>query len=144
MRWRGPPPFGAENFETVGDVVDRLIDDGTEWPGLPAPYEQSTAVFDRVAVSDIAWARTSRWRRQLATLWPGIAGAHRIRVAGTDAQAYLLAGWLRSRLRRSIELEDEPPDRPPGGGIDGEPTPVPPGGPPPPAGLPSHQLDRLL
>jgi len=143
IRWRGLPPFGAEHFETLVDVVDRLIVDSTEWPGLPAPYELFTAVFDRVAVSDIAWTRTSRWRRQLATLWPGIAGARGIKVTGTDAQAYLLAGWLRARLRRSIELEYEKSDRLMSVEIDGEPAPFPPGDPPSPADLLSDELDRF-
>ena len=45
-------------------------------------YGPLADVFDRVVVSDIAWARTSRWRRQLASLWPGIADVKTIRVSG--------------------------------------------------------------
>ena len=71
-------------FEQLVDVVDRLIVDSTEWPGLPRAYARLAEIFDRVAVSDIAWARTSRWRPQLASLWPGIADVERIRVTGTD------------------------------------------------------------
>ena len=111
LRWRGVPPFGEQPFEELLDVVDRLIVDSTEWPGLPGPYAALADVFDRVMVSDIAWARTSRWRPQLASLWPGIAEVRRIKVTGTEAQAFLLAGWLRSRLDREIELEHEPSDR---------------------------------
>ncbi|HSL63681.1 MAG TPA: glucose-6-phosphate dehydrogenase assembly protein OpcA, partial [Gaiellaceae bacterium] len=112
LRWRGLPPFGDEPLEQMLDVVDRLIVDSTEWEGLPAPYEGLAPSFDRVAVSDIAWARTSRWRRQLSTLWPGIASVERIHVTATPAQAHLLAGWLRSRLRRpEIELEITPAER---------------------------------
>src|SRR5436305_6105161 len=107
LRWRGLPPFGAEHFTALVDVVDRLIVDSTEWPDLPAPYATLATVFDRVIVSDIAWARTSRWRPQLASLWPGIADVKRVRVSGTAAQAHLLAGWLRSRLGRDIELEHD-------------------------------------
>src|SRR5712691_671494 len=62
LRWRGLPPFGAEPFETLVEVVDRLIVDTTEWPDLPGPYAQFAEIFERVIVSDIAWARTSRWR----------------------------------------------------------------------------------
>src|SRR5207244_6911053 len=104
-------PFGSDVFESLIDVVDRLIVDSTEWPGLPGPYTELADVFDRVVVSDIAWARTSRWRAQLATLWPGIAGVERIRVVGTAAQAHLLAGWLRARLHRPVALEHEQSDR---------------------------------
>jgi glucose-6-phosphate dehydrogenase assembly protein OpcA len=143
LRWRGVPPFGADHFESLADVVDRLIVDSTEWPGLPAAYAELAGVFDRVVVSDIAWARTSRWRPQLASLWPSIAGVGRIRVTGTEAQAHLLAGWLRSRLDRAVELEHEPSDRLVGVEIDGEPAPFPPGDPPDPSDLLSEELDRF-
>jgi glucose-6-phosphate dehydrogenase assembly protein OpcA len=143
LRWRGLPQFGKDHFETLVDAVDRLIIDSNEWPDLPRPYERLTAVFDRVVVSDISWARTSRWRAQLASLWPGIAEVRRIRVTGTAAQAHLLAGWLRSRLQRAVELEHEPSDRLEGVEIDGEPAPFPPGDPPAPADLLSEELDRF-
>ena len=110
---------------------------------MPAPYGRLADIFDRVAVSDIAWARTSRWRAQLASLWPGIAGVRRIKVLGTEAQAHLLAGWLRSRLGREIELEHEAADRLTGVELDGEPTPFPPGDPPNPADLLSDELERF-
>ncbi len=143
LRWRGLPPFGADYFETLVDVVDRLIVDSTEWPDLPAPYGDLVNVFDRVAVSDIAWTRTSRWRPQLASLWPGVADVRRIRVIGTAAQAQLLAGWLRSRLDRPVEVEHEASDRLVGVEIDGEPAPFPPGDPPAAADLLSEELDRF-
>ena len=143
LRWRGAPEFGGSAFDELVDVADRLIVDSTEWPGLPEPYSGLADVFDRIAVSDIAWARTSRWRPMLASLWPGIAGVKRIKVTGTEAQACLLAGWLRSRLERSIELEHEPSDRLVGVELDGEPAPFPPGDPPIPADLLSDELDKL-
>jgi glucose-6-phosphate dehydrogenase assembly protein OpcA len=143
LRWRGLPPFGDAAFESLVDVVDRLIVDSTEWPGLPAPYEELAGVFDRVAVSDIAWARTSRWRMQLASLWPEIAEVERVRVTGTAAQAQLLAGWLRSRLQRPVELEHEPADSLERVEIDGEAAPFPPGDPPNASDLLSEELDRF-
>jgi glucose-6-phosphate dehydrogenase assembly protein OpcA len=143
LRWRGVPPYGDPAFDELVDVVDRLIVDSTEWPDLPSDYEGLTKVFDRVVVSDIAWARTSRWRPQLASLWPGIADLSRVRVTGTAAQAHLLAGWLRTRLDRDVELEHEPADRLEGVAIDGEPAPFPPGDPPAPADLLSEELDRF-
>jgi hypothetical protein len=143
LRWRGLPPFGERPFEQLVDTVDRLIVDSTEWPGLPAPYARLVPIFERAAVSDIAWARTSRWRAQLASLWPGIAEVRRIAVTGTEAQANLLAGWLRSRLGREVELEHRPSDRLVGVDVDGEPAPFPPGIPPDPADLLSDELERF-
>ena len=136
LRWRGLPPFGAPEF-------DRLVVDSTEWPDLPESYRGLTEIFDRVAVSDIAWARTSRWRPMLASLWPNIAGVQRIRVQGTAAQAHLLAGWLRSRLKHAVELEHDPSDRLVGVEIDGEPAPFPPGDPPSGADVLSEELDTF-
>ena len=143
LRWRGLPSFGSDEFEQMVDVVDRLIVDSTEWPDPPRAYARLAEVFERVAVSDIAWARTSRWRPMLASLWPEIANVARIRVTGTAAQAHLLAGWLRSRLHREVALEHEPADKLIGVEIDGEPAPFPPGDPPLPADLLSDELDRL-
>jgi glucose-6-phosphate dehydrogenase assembly protein OpcA len=143
LRWRGLPPFGLSPFEELVDVVDRLIVDSTEWSDLPSPYAPLAEIFDRVLVSDIAWARTSRWRPMLASLWPEIAKVKNIRVNGTAAQAHLLAGWLRSRLGRPVEVEHEPSDRLVGVDIDGKPAPFPPGDPPPGADLLSDELERL-
>ena len=142
LRWRGLPPFGDRCFDQLVDTVDRLIVDSTEWTGLPEPYERLAEIFERVAVSDIAWARTSRWRPHLATLWPGIADVSRLKVKGTEAQAHLLAGWLRSRLGRQMELEHEAADKLVGVELDGESLAFPPGDPPNPADVLSDELER--
>lgn len=143
LRWRGMPPFGEAHFEGLIEVVDRLIIDSTEWPEVPESYRPLVEIFDRVEVSDIAWARTSRWRPQLATLWPGIGKVKRLQVTGTVAQAHLLVGWLRSRLGRDVEIEHEDADRLEGVELDGEPAPFPPGDPPSGADLLSEELDKF-
>ncbi len=123
-------------------MVDRLVVDSTEWDDLPAPYARLAALFDEVAVSDIAWDRTERWRSLLASLWPGIAEVRTIRVRGTAAQAHLLAGWLTSRLGHRVELELDARERLEGIDLDGEPAPFPPGRPPEASDVLSAQLDR--
>jgi hypothetical protein len=104
VRWRGRPPFGADELEQMVDLTDRLVVDSAEWPDVPAAYAELTALFDRAACSDIAWRRTVPWRRALARLWPGIAEGRRLDVTGPLAEACLLAGWLRSRLGKEIEF----------------------------------------
>jgi glucose-6-phosphate dehydrogenase assembly protein OpcA len=104
LRWRGKPPFGRAEFEQLIAVSDRLIVDSTEWEGLPRAYERLAEVFERVHVSDLAWVRTLRWRAALAGLWPAIRPIHKLHVTGPQAEALLLVGWLRSRLRRKVEL----------------------------------------
>jgi len=144
LRWRGEPPWHAPELEQLVNVTDRLIVDSTEWDDLPYPYRNLVELFDHAATSDIAWARTSRWRELLASLWPGIANANTIRVHGTPAQAWLLLGWLRSRLGHDdIAVEIDERERLEGIDIDGQPAPFPPGDPPLPSAVLSEELDRF-
>jgi Glucose-6-phosphate dehydrogenase subunit N-terminal domain/Glucose-6-phosphate dehydrogenase subunit C-terminal domain len=144
LRWRGEPPWDAPELEQLVEIADRLIVDSTEWEGLPDPYARLAELFPRCAASDIAWARTSRWRSHLATLWPDIAGVQTVRVRGTAAQAWLLCGWLRSRLGRdNIALEHDPEERLESVALDGEPVPLPPGDPPSPSEVLSDELERF-
>lgn len=144
LRWRGEPPWEAQELEQLITLTDRLVVDSTEWDDLPYPYRRLAQLFERTAVSDIAWARTSRWRELLASLWPGIAEVGSIRVHGTSAQAHLLAGWLRSRLGRDdIALEVDEQERLEGIDLDGEAAPFPPGDPPVPSDVLSEELDRF-
>jgi Glucose-6-phosphate dehydrogenase subunit N-terminal domain/Glucose-6-phosphate dehydrogenase subunit C-terminal domain len=144
LRWRGEPPWGAQELDQLLGVVDRLIVDSTEWDDLPYPYRRLAELFPRAAASDIAWARTSRWRAHLATLWPEIAEVGTVRVRATAAQAWLVCGWLRSRLGRAdISLEHEPAERLEAVALDGEQVPLPPGDPPAPSDVLSEELERF-
>jgi glucose-6-phosphate dehydrogenase assembly protein OpcA len=144
LRWRGEPPWDAPQLEQLVGVADRLIVDSTEWDDVPEPYRRLTELFPRCAASDIAWARTSRWRSHLATMWPAIADVRAVRVRGTAAQAWLLCGWLRSRLgRQEIALEHDPAETLEGVALDGEPVPLPPGDPPAPSDVLSDELEHF-
>ena len=143
LRWRGEPSWGAPELEQLVDVTNRLIVDSTEWDDVPDPYRRLAELFPRCATSDIAWARTSRWRTHLATLWPGLADVRTVRVRGTAAQAWLLGGWLRSRLgREEIAVEHDPAEKLEGVTLDGEAVPLPPGDPPAPSDVLSDELER--
>ena len=103
-RWRGQPDWNGQALAELVDVCDRLVVDSSEWPGLPGGYARLTELFERIAVSDLAWRRGLPWRVALAGLWPGIRKAERLTVEGPRADALLLAAWLRSRLRRNVAL----------------------------------------
>jgi Glucose-6-phosphate dehydrogenase subunit len=101
LRWRGRPDFSSAVFEQLVEIVDRLVVDSSEWPDVPDAYRELTAFFDRVAVSDIAWRRTLPWRRVLAQAWPDLPD----RLTGPPAETTLVAGWLRARAGREVEIE---------------------------------------
>jgi glucose-6-phosphate dehydrogenase assembly protein OpcA len=103
-RWRGQPDWNGQALAELVDVCDRLVVDSSEWPGLPGGYARLAGLFERIAVSDLAWRRGLPWRVALAGLWPGIRKAERLTVEGPRADALLLAAWLRSRLRRDVAL----------------------------------------
>jgi hypothetical protein len=145
LRWRGEPPWGAQELDQLVGVTDRLIVNSIEWDDVPGPYARLAELFPRCAASDIAWARTSRWRSHLATLWPAIADVRTVRVHGTAAQAWLLCGWLRARLgRHDIALEHDPAEQLEGVALDGEAVPLPPGDPPAPSDVLSDELERFI
>jgi len=144
LRWRGEPPWGAPELEQLVGVADRLIVDSTEWDDVPAAYGRLAELFPLCAASDIAWARTSRWRSHLATLWPALADVRTVRVRGTAAQAWLLRGWLRSRLGRDeISVEHDPAEKLESVELDGEAVPLPPGDPPAPSDVLSDELEHF-
>jgi glucose-6-phosphate dehydrogenase assembly protein OpcA len=140
-RWRGLPPWGAPELEQLVDVCDRLVVDSSEWRGLPGAYRELEGLFDRIAVSDIAWGRSVAWRGRLAALWPGIRSIERLSVTGPKADALLLAGWLRSRLRRDVKLTHRASSELERVAVDGEPVTPPRGGAPTPSDLLSAELD---
>ena len=125
-RWRGRPPFGEQELEQLTGVADRLVVDSREWEDPTADYARLAELFDRVAVSDIAWRRTLRWRVELAHDWPRIGSCEELAVSGPAADAHLLAGWLRSRLDRDVRLAREPADEVQSVAVDGERLPEPP------------------
>ena len=140
-RWRGLPPWGKPELEQLVDVCDRLVVDSSEWRGLPEAYERLAALFDRIAVSDIAWGRGLGWRARLAGLWPDVKRIEKLSVTGPKADALLLAGWLRSRLRRRVALVHRPAAELERVLVDGEAVAVPRGGAPSASDLLSAELD---
>ena len=140
-RWRGEPAWGSDELGQLLGIVDRLVVDSTEWKGLPRSLDRLAGLFDRVAVSDIAWTRTRDWRVQLSSLWPDIRLVGTIEVTGPHAEALLLAGWLRSRLRKHVDLVHRNGRTLRRVALDGEAVEPPPGEGLTPSDLLSEQLD---
>jgi glucose-6-phosphate dehydrogenase assembly protein OpcA len=110
-RWRGEPAWGSSQLDQLVEITDRFVVNSSEWPGVPKQYPLLSGLFHRTAVSDIAFSRTLQWRARLADLWPGIRTVERLRVEGPHADALLVAGWLRSRLKREIALVRRPAEQ---------------------------------
>jgi glucose-6-phosphate dehydrogenase assembly protein OpcA len=142
-RWRGEPAWGSPELEQLIGVCDRLVVDSAEWRGLPAGYRRLTELFDRIDVSDIAWGRAREWRGRLAELWPEIGEIERLAVTGPRADALLLAGWLRSRLGRDVDLEHRSAGELTRVAVDGETVAPPRGGAPSASDLLSDELDQF-
>jgi glucose-6-phosphate dehydrogenase assembly protein OpcA len=99
LRWRGEPELGGDRWNQLLGVADRLIVDSGEWHELR--YAELVQDLERVAVSDLAWARTRAWRIELASRWPEIR-EQELEIRGPRAEASLLRGWLGARLKRTI------------------------------------------
>jgi glucose-6-phosphate dehydrogenase assembly protein OpcA len=144
FRWRGQPDWESRALAELVDVCDRLVVDSSEWPSVPSAYADLAGLFERVAVSDIAWRRSLPWREALASRWPGIRSIERLAVDGPRADANLLAGWMRSRLRRDIRLIRRNRELVTAVRVDGDPVDPPPGKPLSLSELLSAELDTLV
>jgi glucose-6-phosphate dehydrogenase assembly protein OpcA len=143
-RWRGEPDWEGSAFRELTGVVDRLVVDSSEWRHVPASYDCLAGLYDQVAVSDIAYRRTLPWRARIAGLWPAVRNAGRLRVSGPKADGLLLAGWLRSRLRRDVSFSRRGAATVDAVWIDGAPVEPPSGDPPSPGALLSAELDVVV
>lgn len=97
--WRAPGPAILQELAALVDRVVLDVDDPSGvWPLVPA-------IGPVAAISDMRWARLTRWRGLVAQFFdmPDV-GAHagsfeRLGVAGSDPfEMRLLAGWLKARL----------------------------------------------
>jgi glucose-6-phosphate dehydrogenase assembly protein OpcA len=110
--WRGGQPALLDG---VAALADRVILDAGDAPPL---WSRAARLFDRAAITDVRWARLTRWRAAMAHFFdlPAVRDHAvrftRLRVAGADrAQCTLFAGWLDSSLgwqgRVAVEMRDE-------------------------------------
>jgi glucose-6-phosphate dehydrogenase assembly protein OpcA len=118
--WRGG---SAEALDDLASLADRVVLD----VGSPEDeWRRARAYFEKTALTDLRWARLTRWRSALAHLFdlPLVAESasrfQRLSIEAADPHAArLFAGWLQARLRWSgvaIEIatrEDAEDDGPP-------------------------------
>ena len=129
--WPGEPPFGTEQADDVFAMADRVVVDGSTWSGdgLERLAMMGRLLeHRRLAVTDFALLRQSRWREAIASafddpdLLPYVGSLRRIAVTyGTHDEegapgstnivkpVYHVA-WLASRLGLTVQSALHPVD----------------------------------
>ena len=97
--WRGGKPEGLDGVAALADRV--ILDAEDPWP----LWSRTPPLFEHTALSDVRWARLTRWRAALAhfldlpAIRANVASFSRLSIAAADRpQAALFAGWLDSSL----------------------------------------------
>lgn len=120
--WLGDPPFGSEGFVRLAESADRLVIDSAEFANPLSTFTElavEVATYGhRTIFSDLNWARLTPWRSLVASLFDspdwrahldqldtidvelGGAGAG---APANPITAFLILGWLASRLGWSVE-----------------------------------------
>jgi glucose-6-phosphate dehydrogenase assembly protein OpcA len=117
--WPGEPPFASRAAQDLLASADRLVVDGSSWngDGLARLREMATLQGDsRLAISDFALVRQSRWREAIASIFddpdflPFLRSMRRIAVtyathdeSGAPGSTNIVkplyhVAWLASRL----------------------------------------------
>lgn len=108
----GSPPLDQAFSPDTVSLCDRLILDSAAYDDVPATLQRITDALRRyggaLTLSDVAWERIRPWREAVAQAFdgPGVRGWRRditgVDIVSTGArpapEAWLLAGWLASRL----------------------------------------------
>ena len=106
--WRGGNP---EMLEGVAHLADRMVFDAEE----PADvWARAAGLAEHTAISDLRWARLTRWRALMAQFFdiPAVreaaASFNRLVIEGADRfAAQLYGGWLSSSLHWSADVAIE-------------------------------------
>ncbi|HEV8699441.1 MAG TPA: glucose-6-phosphate dehydrogenase assembly protein OpcA [Candidatus Limnocylindrales bacterium] len=122
--WPGEPPFSSRAALDLFEDADRLVVDGSTWngDGLARLAEMAkVAESSRLAVSDFALVRQSRWREAIASIFddpdylPFLRSLRRIAVTyathddtGAPGSTNLVkpvyhVAWLASRLALTVQ-----------------------------------------
>lgn len=111
-----PPGLAGDLFRELADMATQVVFDSLGWPdparGLVATARWASGADAAAGISDLAWARLAPWRSLIGqALDPAVApGAlvslHEVEIEHAPeaaSQAWLLAGWLASRLAWRLE-----------------------------------------
>jgi glucose-6-phosphate dehydrogenase assembly protein OpcA len=119
--WIGSRFFDSEFISAISGVSDRLILDSKNFASPESDFAQLEEYIEahqgRLAVSDVAWHRLMQWRELSSQFFdPPVLRDHLEHIenvtveynkravdgSGVPPQAYLLLGWLGSRLHWEV------------------------------------------
>ena len=143
-RWRGRPAFERPEFDQLVGVVDRMIVDSAEWEDIAGRVRRAGQVLR--PGGDLGYRVPpfpSLAGHCSPTSGPRLPNVKKVEVTGPRADALLIAGWLRSRLDRKIELEVVEADELSALSIDGDSVGSPRGDAPDPSQLLSDELEQF-
>jgi hypothetical protein len=104
--WQGDTKTGGRTMRTLAQTAARLIVNSDEC-GLVRLAELDALP---TALTDLAWTRLTPWREAIARMFDAptqrqaLSRLTKVELKGPENQAALVAGWLRSRLQRSLTL----------------------------------------
>jgi glucose-6-phosphate dehydrogenase assembly protein OpcA len=114
-------PHGHEAaIAALRDIIDVMLLDSDDAPAPVDGFARAQELLSTGYVVDLAWLRTTPWRERVAASFDPpdrrevlaqvemLAVRHR---PSSAASALLIGGWLRSRLRRDLEVALEPYDQ---------------------------------
>ena len=106
MLWLDEPRFDGPIAKGILRGATRLVVDSTRFPAV-LPALPALAGDEPPYIADLSWTKITGWRDVVAQLFdppahrellPSLREIRIAHVAGTDSQAMLLAGWLRSHV----------------------------------------------
>jgi glucose-6-phosphate dehydrogenase assembly protein OpcA len=105
--WHDEPPTRIA-YDPLGVFADRRVTDITRCTDSLGGLRQRAVDF-APGDTDLAWTRTTPWRTQLAAAFDSVtdpAVSATVTASRNDPSAALFAGWLRSRLRIPVTVDE--------------------------------------
>jgi glucose-6-phosphate dehydrogenase assembly protein OpcA len=118
--WRGRPDASPGVFDAVWLLSERFVADSTAQDGTLEALSTWLERSPRRNVTDLSWTKITWWRDAVARAFDTVENAECLRklqaievrhVGPSDAQARLMAGWIRSRVDERAEVRLIPEER---------------------------------
>lgn len=103
--WMGPLELDSPLSQRLQSLADRWVCDSANLGTTDPTYMHSLAHAGQPALSDINWSRLTPWREMVAQFFDAVPAraqldelSHLVIESGDSWRAWLMLGWLGSRL----------------------------------------------